>query len=103
MFSRWREENLFRFMRPRGLDAMDSYAKVADDAERMVPNRAKAKTELAKARANLVGAEASEGRVALAGDQAGAAEVRSAYDDAKLVIEEMEAAYRAHPGQGPPR
>ncbi len=25
---RWREENPFRFMRPRGLDAMDSYAKI---------------------------------------------------------------------------
>lgn len=24
MLSRWREENLFRFMRPRGLNAMDS-------------------------------------------------------------------------------
>jgi len=43
MFSRWREENLFRFMRPRGLDAMDSYAKVPDDPARMVPGPAKAK------------------------------------------------------------
>lgn len=42
MFARWREENLFRFMRPRGLDAMDSYAKVQDDLARMVPNPAKA-------------------------------------------------------------
>jgi len=36
MFHRWREENLFRFMRPRGLDAMDSDAKVDDDYERLV-------------------------------------------------------------------
>ena len=43
MFSRWREENLFRFMRPRGLDAMDSYAKTPDDPDRLVPNPAKAK------------------------------------------------------------
>ena len=28
-------------MRPRGLDAMDSYAKTADDPTRLVPNPAK--------------------------------------------------------------
>lgn len=52
MFSRWREENLFRFMRPRGLDAMDSYAKVADDPTRMVvnPNKARMRKRLAAAR-----------------------------------------------------
>ena len=55
MFNRWREENLFRFLRPRGLDAMDSYAKVPDDPDRMVPNPAKArmKKKLATARAAL--------------------------------------------------
>jgi prepilin-type processing-associated H-X9-DG protein len=47
MFSRWREENLFRFMRPRGLDAMDSYAKTPDDPARMVPDPAKAKMKKA--------------------------------------------------------
>ncbi|MHB8290663.1 MAG: hypothetical protein ACYDEY_15850 [Acidimicrobiales bacterium] len=35
MFRRWREENLFRFIRPRGLDAMYSYAKVEDNLARM--------------------------------------------------------------------
>ena len=35
MFRRWREENLFRFMRPRGLDAVYSYAKVEDNLTRM--------------------------------------------------------------------
>ena len=43
MFGRWREENLFRFMRPRGLEAMDSYAKSPDDPTRMVPNPATAR------------------------------------------------------------
>ncbi len=59
MFGRWREENLFRFMRPRGLDAMDSYAKVADDPARMVPNPAKARMaeQLAAARADIAAAK----------------------------------------------
>jgi prepilin-type processing-associated H-X9-DG protein len=103
MFGRWREENLFRFMRPRGLDAMDSYAKLPDDPERLVPNRAKAKAkaELKKARATLATAEAAEGRVALRGDGAGSAELRSAYAQAKKAVEEMEAAYRAIPAKVP--
>jgi prepilin-type processing-associated H-X9-DG protein len=59
MFGRWREENLFRFMRPRGLDAMDSYAKVEDDPARMVANPAKAKMKksLAAARAAVAAAK----------------------------------------------
>lgn len=103
MFGRFREENLFRFMRPRGLDAMDSYAKMADDPDRVVPNpeKKKAKTELAKAKAALSSAEATEGRVALRGDAAGSGDVRSAYDDAKAIVEEMETAYRAIPGKVP--
>jgi prepilin-type processing-associated H-X9-DG protein len=42
MFNRWREENFFRYMRARfGLDALDTYAVVADDPNRTVPNPAK--------------------------------------------------------------
>lgn len=42
MFSRWRQENFFRYLRAHyGLDALDSYATVADDLERSVPNPAK--------------------------------------------------------------
>jgi hypothetical protein len=38
-FCRWRQENFFRYMRHRlGLDALDSYAKLADDQARSVPN-----------------------------------------------------------------
>ncbi|MFN2506670.1 MAG: putative transposase [Acidimicrobiales bacterium] len=37
MFSRWRQENFFRYMRAHyGLDALDSYAKADDDAARLV-------------------------------------------------------------------
>lgn len=101
MFGRWREENLFRFMRPRGLDAMDSYAKAPDDLERLVPNpaKAKAKAALAKAKACLAAAEATEGRVAFEGDRAGRATIDSAYRDAKAQLEKMAAAYKQIPAK----
>ena len=59
MFARWREENLFRFMRPRGLDAMDSYAKVEDDPARKVANPAKTqmRKNLKAARAAIASAK----------------------------------------------
>jgi hypothetical protein len=51
MFSRWRQENLFRYMRSRfDLDGLDTYAKAVDDLERTVPNPAK-KAAGARARA----------------------------------------------------
>ncbi len=101
MFSRWREENFFRFMRPRGLDAMDSYAKIADDSERLVtnPKKNKAKKVLDAARASLATIEATEGKVALLGDDAGSKEVTAAYNEAKAYVEEMEAGYRAIPAK----
>lgn len=40
---RWRQENFFRYQRQHfALDALDSYADVADDGDRLVPNPAKA-------------------------------------------------------------
>jgi transposase len=42
MSSRWREENYFRYARTHfALDALDSYAAVPDDPDRLVPNPAK--------------------------------------------------------------
>ena len=42
MFGRWKEENFFRYMRSRfDLDGLDSYATIADDVDRSVPNPAK--------------------------------------------------------------
>jgi integrase len=61
MFSRWRQENLFRYLRAHyGLDALDSYATVPDDLERSVPNPAKgpAAAAAAEARTSLARAEA---------------------------------------------
>lgn len=62
MFHRWRLENYFRYARGHfALDALDSYAAIADDPARSVPNPAKA-----TARKNLAAA-----RTALADAQAG--------------------------------
>ncbi len=42
LFSRWRQENFFRYMRARfDLDALDTYTVVPDDPDRSVPNPAK--------------------------------------------------------------
>ncbi|MGH9061309.1 MAG: putative transposase, partial [Acidimicrobiales bacterium] len=80
MFSRWREENLFRFMRPRGLDAMDSYAKVGDDPDRMVPNPAKKRAAQAvkAAKADLATAKSAAIDTALGGAAAANAPIASA-------------------------
>jgi hypothetical protein len=61
-FCRWRQENFFRYMRANlGLDALDSYAKLADDPTRSVPNPAKKaaakKVKEAKAAQGLVEAQ----------------------------------------------
>ena len=55
MFSRWRQENFFRYMRSRfDLDGLDTYANALDDPERSVPNPAK---KAAGVRAKAVAAE----------------------------------------------
>ena len=42
MFSRWRQENLFRYLRAHyALDGLDAYAATADDPARLVPNPAR--------------------------------------------------------------
>ncbi len=67
MFSRWREENYFRYGRTHfALDALDSYRVHDDDPERSVPNPAKAKLrrKLRRARLRLTEAEAAYGQAA---------------------------------------
>lgn len=90
MFSRWREENLFRFMRPRGLDAMDSYLKVPDDPDRMVPNPAKAKAARAVkgAKADLAAAKSAVIDTAMACKQA----PHTPIADAEVKLTEMKVA-----------
>jgi len=58
--SRWREENYFRYARTHfALDALDCYAAVPDDPDRMVPNPAK-KAAAARIRQAEAAAQAAE-------------------------------------------
>jgi hypothetical protein len=62
MSSRWREENYFRYARTHfALDALDSYAAVPDDPDRLVPSPAKkaATARVRRAEAAAGAAEAS--------------------------------------------
>jgi transposase len=70
MFGRWSEENFFRYGRRRfELDGLDSYARVADDSGRLVPNPAKkaAAKKVKETAAEIAAAEAHQGKVALDG------------------------------------
>jgi hypothetical protein len=61
MSSRWREENYFRYARTHfALDALDSYAAVPDDPDRLVPSPAKkaAAARVRRAEAAIGAAEA---------------------------------------------
>jgi hypothetical protein len=65
MFSRWRQENFFRYGRQRfGLDALDSYETLADDPTRLVTNPARrdADKKVREAKESIERAEAEEGR-----------------------------------------
>jgi len=68
MFSRWRQENYFRYARQHfALDSLDSYAIHPDDLERTVPNpeRARLRRQLARAQQALDELEATLGAEAL--------------------------------------
>jgi len=106
MFSRWRQENFFRYMRARyGLDALDAYATAADDPGRLVPNPARraADQRVRDARVALEAAEAAEGRAALGGgrDKAATAEMRAAFAAARDHLTALEAAARSIPAKVP--
>jgi Transposase protein/Helix-turn-helix domain len=97
MFSRWRQENFFRYLRAHyGLDALDSYATVADDLERSVPNPAK----------KPASARATEARRRLADIEDDLperlpAELATAHADAVAYVEGLNAAARGVPARVP--
>jgi len=103
MFSRWRQENFFRYMRAHyDLDGLDSYAKVPDDLDRLVPNpkRKAADKKLREAKAALAKAEQTEGRASLDGRRdAKVPEIVSAFDDASAEIERLQANAKAQPAK----
>ena len=101
MFSRWREENYFRFLLAHyGLDALDSYEPVDDDAARLVPNPARRAADKAvrEARAAIAKAEAIEGRRALSGDKAHQ-EIADAFSDARKELAAREAHAKSLPAK----
>ncbi|MGH8918552.1 MAG: putative transposase [Actinomycetes bacterium] len=108
MFSRWRQENFFRYMRAHfALDGLDSYATVADDLTRAVTNQAKraAAAAVAEAKAAIATAEAGYGRAAKAGVTGEVAKalagLGTAIDGAKGHLGELAATAKATPAKAP--
>ena len=106
MFSRWRQENFFRYMRAHyALDGLDAYATMADDPERLAPNpaRKQADRRLRDARHRLAEAEATEGRATLGGGRSPAdhAVITAAFNDARAEIDDLKTAARAIPAKAP--
>ena len=65
MFNRWRQENYFRYGRQHfALDGLDTYAAIADDPDRSVPNPAKrdASRTIKQLEATIASGEATLGR-----------------------------------------
>jgi hypothetical protein len=99
MFSRWRQENFFRYGRQRfGLDALDSYETEPDDPNRLVKNPARhdADKKVREARESIERAEAEEGRSATAGYSTGA-EVADAFAGARAELKAREDSKAAIP------
>jgi prepilin-type processing-associated H-X9-DG protein len=106
MFSRWRQENFFRYMRAHyGLDALDAYQTAADDPTRMVRNPARldADRKVREARAVIEAAEAEEGRAAVDGrrDDTRATTIDAAFAAARAELVKLSAAARALPAKVP--
>jgi hypothetical protein len=103
MFSRWRQENFFRYMRHEfDLDHLPTYAVEAADPERMVPNPAKKqkKKEIATVLGEIRGLKQEYGELALADSsdsRAGRKEIRGLVKDAEARLEPLRKDYRALP------
>ena len=98
MFSRWRQENFFRYLRHNlGLDALDSYAKDHDDLARSVPNPKKkdAAKNVRAAKAALLTAEAEVARETLEQGSAGIEGIEQAHE----ALADAKAAQRAVPAR----
>ena len=103
MFSRWRQENFFRYMRAHyGIDALDAYETAPDDATRLVasPARRDADRAVREARAAIALAEEAEGRASVAG-QAPTAEIGAAFAAARDELSRREALARSLPVKVP--
>jgi prepilin-type processing-associated H-X9-DG protein len=103
MFSRWRQENFFRYQRAHyGLDALDAYETEPDDLTRMVanPRRRDADRALREAKSSLARAEAKEGKDSLGGRRADAG-LRQAFAEARAEVDRLDAVAKALPARVP--
>ena len=103
MFSRWSQENFFRYMRAHyGLDALDSYATINDDPARTTPNPARrdADRKLRDARRLLGECEAAEGKASIDGRRPNA-ELLQAFAAARAQVDRLAAAAKATPAKLP--
>ena len=113
MFSRWRQENYFRYGREHFcLDSLDSYASKPDDPSRSVPNPARKvlQAKLRRQRAVLAHAEASLGKAAqnakpshrsMKGFATANKDLTAAVEDARAKVESLSAKVAATPGRVP--
>ena len=114
MFSRWRQENYFRYARAHfALDALDSYAAVPDDPARTVPNPARKilQARLRKARTTVTETEAAIGAAAtdnieskrktMRGFKIANASLTSTLKHARAEMEQLEADVAATPTRTP--
>jgi transposase len=109
MFSRWRQENFFRYMRHRfDLDGLDAYTTIPDDHNRTVPNPAKKDTNrhVKQLSAAIERAQACRDRHTVAG--VSTPEGRQAHDGlageiaaARTELEALEAKTKATPARAP--
>jgi hypothetical protein len=101
MFSRWRQENFFRYMRAHfALDALDSYEADPDDPDRLVANPARRDADrvLRAARSSLRDAEANEGASSLSGQPA-QRELQDAFADARAEVNRLDATAKSIPAK----
>ena len=103
MFSRWRQENFFRYQRAHfGLDALDAYETEPDDPARLVANPCRRDADRAtkEARRSLAAAQTAEGKAALRGRQIDH-ELQEAFAGAQAEVDRLAAAARAIPAKVP--
>jgi prepilin-type processing-associated H-X9-DG protein len=105
MFSRWRQENFFRYMRAHyDLDALDTYTTTGDDPDRSVPNPARTAanraTALAAANIETVLADAGRARLAHATNTERLTHAQ-AEGDARAAHRDLQTAARAIPARIP--
>ncbi|MHB8341488.1 MAG: helix-turn-helix domain-containing protein [Mycobacteriales bacterium] len=104
MFARWREENLFRYLRPHyALDGMDAYAKTADDPTRLVPNPAKARAQRERdaAKAALAATNVTLGQASRDGGRVAVKAARADCEQAQRHLDTLQTSYADIPAKLP--